>query len=371
LDGGDAHASVPVTDAGHADAGPRLPLVDAGGANGCFSLAYELDSGSDADAAGDICGYVYACGISGTGLAAVGCQVLEVDPAVEGGIVPIPQMTCWLPQGAGCDEDAYAPGEGGAITILCTPCPQAGGRRPAGLLNAGAAPRGGALGAYLASLAFEEDAAIAAFERMGAELASLGAPASLVAEAERAARDEIRHARAMARLARERGRNGEARIVRARVRKVSRRSAASVAAENAAEGCVRETYGALVATWQARHAEDAGVRRTFERIARDEARHAALSWAVARWLEPQLAESGRKRVERARRGALRALRRTLRAEPPRELAQSAGLPSARAASALLDGMARELGIGSVMAGRQPSRASTISPARSAMAMIVI
>ena len=172
---------------------------------------------------------------------------------------------------------------------------------------------GTVLGAYLASMAFEEDAAVAAFERMGAELASFGAPAALVTEAARAAREEARHVRAMQELARAPGRDGV--ITRARVKRMPRRSAAAMAAENAAEGCVRETYGALLARWQSIHAEDAELGRAFARIAADEARHAALSWAVARWIEPQLDEAGRRRVARSRARALRALERAARVEP--------------------------------------------------------
>jgi len=332
-DAGDAHTPVTVKDAGAA--------LSDGPSNGCYSNAYELDAGPDADAMSDICAFVYLCGLEGTGLANVGCQIWQADPAVDGGAVPIPQMSCWLPQGLGCDEDAYAPGEGGALTIYCSPCPASGGRRPAGLLNAAEAPRGAAFAEYLASMAFEEDAAIAAFERMRAELSSLGAPASLVNAASKAARDEVRHARVMATLAR---RAGRVAIVRARVRRRARRSASAIAAENAAEGCVRETYGALVAAWQAQRAEDPAARAAFGRIAKDEAGHAALSWAVARWLEPRLDSAARGRVARARRNAIVALERTARVEPARELARAAGLPSARDAQALLAGMVRELGL---------------------------
>jgi len=54
-----------------------------------------------------------------------------------------------------------------------------------------------------------------------------------------------------------------------------------VALENAVEGCVRETYGALIATRQAEAASDPVVRRAMRKIAADETAHAALSWDVA------------------------------------------------------------------------------------------
>jgi hypothetical protein len=247
-------------------------------------------------------------------------------------------------QDAGCDDDVYAPGEGGAVTVLCTPCPTGGGRRPVGLRKS-RAHRGEiathVLGGYLASMAYEEDAAVLAFARMGTELAALGAPTELVSEAERASRDEVRHQEAMAKLARARGAVG---IAKARVRRSTARPAAAVAAENAAEGCVRETYGALVARWQSLHAADVEVRRALARIATDEARHAALSWALARWIEPGLDDAGRRRVARARARALRVLRASVAVEPSRELVSAAGLPSATSARALLDAMTRELAL---------------------------
>jgi hypothetical protein len=63
------------------------------------------------------------------------------------------------------------------------------------------------------------------------------------------------------------------------------RSLEELAVENAVEGCVRETYGALTAIWQARTAKDPSVAAAVRRIARDETRHAALSWANQRSLE--------------------------------------------------------------------------------------
>jgi hypothetical protein len=311
--------------------------VDAG-SGGCFAGSYELDAGPDASPDADTCAYVYECGLSGTGLGLSGCQVLQVGP--DGGLVPFTQMTCWLAADAGCDDDALAPdNEAGGVTVYCNPCP-GGGRRPAGLRAAATGRAPTRLAAYLASMAFEEDASIAAFERMSAELGALGAPAGLAAAAVQAARDEERHTTMMTGLAVARG----ADVAKARVRRMRARRAVAVAAENAAEGCVRETYGALLARWQSMHAQDAALQRVFARIAADEASHAALSWAVARWIEPQLGASQRRRVARSRSRALRALRASLAIEPAAELIRSAGVPSAARAHALLDAMTRELGL---------------------------
>jgi hypothetical protein len=338
-DGGaaEAEAGKPVAeDAAIADVVKPKPPVDAG-SGGCYAGSFEVDAGPDANPLTDTCAYIYACGLGGTGLGASGCQVLQV--VADDALAPIPGLTCWLPDDAGCENDALAPdNEAGGVTVYCTPCPTGGGRRPAGLRRPRARRAASELGAYLASMAFEEDASVLAFARMRAELEGLGAPASLLGAASRAAKDETRHARTMTRLATARG----AVVARARVRRAPARGAAAIAAENAAEGCVRETYGALVARWQSLHAGSAELRRAFARIAAEEASHAALSWAVARWIEPQLGAAGRRRVARARSRALQALRASVEVEPSAELVRDAGLPSAARAQALLATMLREL-----------------------------
>ena len=209
----DAGPSPPPHDASVPDVVKPKP-IEAGPDGGCYAGSWELDSGPDSNPLTDVCAYVYACGLSGTGLGNLGCQVLLVVGDNE--LAPIPQTTCWLPQDAGCDDDALAPdNEAGGVTIYCTPCPAGGGRRPAGLR----APRGPrrraraetALGGYFARMAFEEEASIVAFERMCAELGQLGAPAKLAGAAKRAARDEnASRARDGKAGGRARRRNGEA-----------------------------------------------------------------------------------------------------------------------------------------------------------------
>jgi hypothetical protein len=109
----------------------------------------------------------------------------------------------------------------------------------------------------------------------------------------------------------------------------------ALALENAVEGCVRETFGALLAAWQACHADDPEVRRSFRRIAVDETRHAALAWAIAAWLERALDARARARVSRARRKALRDLAVQLSRPVSSDLATVAGAPRAFEARALL------------------------------------
>lgn len=176
------------------------------------------------------------------------------------------------------------PDKTGAVLIDCATCPGSAGRVPAGLEPTTTVRARSALGAYFASAARLEAASVTAFRRLREELALHGAPSELLEAARAAERDEVRHTRSMARLARRHG----GRYVRPRVAEVAPRSLEIIAQENAVEGCARETFGALLATWQAAHVDDAEVAATLSEIAVDETRHAALSWAIARWSLTQL-----------------------------------------------------------------------------------
>jgi hypothetical protein len=193
-------------------------------------------------------------------------------------------------------------------------------------------------GALLAEMARLEAASVPAFRRFARELASFGAPRALVRSAERAARDEVRHARVMGRLAKRRG----AAPGRFEVPRAKARSLEAFAIENAVEGCVRECFGALVAAHQAESAQDADVRRAMAGIAEDEARHAALAWEVSRWLTPRLSVGARRRVAEAMRGALAALKCEARSTNLGATAPALGLPDGSRARALADAFAASL-----------------------------
>jgi hypothetical protein len=212
-----------------------------------------------------------------------------------------------------------------------------GGRRPQGLCADGAT-RASALASFLASQFRLEAGSVDAFRLLRRELASHGAPRKLLRRASRAGRDERRHTRAMRSLS---GRWGARPEAPASAR-VAVRDLEAVAVENAAEGCVRETFGAVVATWQATHARDSGVRAAMSRIAREETQHATLAWEVAQWAERRLPGPSRRRVADARRGALETLARELAADPPRELVEELGVPTAAQAARLLQAMGTSL-----------------------------
>lgn len=147
-------------------------------------------------------------------------------------------------------------------------------------------------GDYLARAAHLEAASVAAFERIAVELATLGAPAELIARAHRAAIEETAHARVLGELARGHG----AEPIPFAPHPYALRDAFELAIDNAVEGLVNETYGALVLHVQALTAEDAVTRAAFASIAEDEASHAELSADMADWLDARLSHAERNAV---------------------------------------------------------------------------
>ncbi len=305
-------------------------VTDTGVTDSCVPVLSEVDSGFDAQ---PLCFYMLPCGLT-SGFSTVGCA-LYYDGIGDAAIA----FGCSLVDGQGCVDGVYAPPDSGAVTLSCPGClGGGGGRRPRGLARPPAPRAPSALGAYFASMAHDEAAAVHAFRRLRDDLALHGAPAALVRAATRSARDEERHARVMARRARAYG----AAVPSPRVRRGGPRSLEAIARENAVEGCVNETFGALILHWQAAHARGASARRTFARIAADETRHAALSWSVARWAEARLDAGGRARVAAARARALRGLGRGARGAP---FDSPVGRPNPAARAALLEGMMQRLGLG--------------------------
>jgi hypothetical protein len=177
-----------------------------------------------------------------------------------------------------------------------------------------------------------EAASVCAFERLARELAAHGAPLRLRRAALVAARDESRHARAVARMARRHGVRGRARAPRAAM---NVRALVDVAIENAIEGCVHETYGAALARFQSERAPDPRDRTALREIARDEARHAALAEKIDAWVKPKLSRRDRERVDAARQNAANALVCAVRATPSLPML---GMPNATEATALAEGL---------------------------------
>jgi hypothetical protein len=211
------------------------------------------------------------------------------------------------------------------------------GRRPAGF-DCPALPEGDVCGAWLARAAALEAASIPAFAQMARELEAHGAPAALVARARAAMADEARHFRITRQLARAYG----SEVERPRPAPVAVRSVVDMAIENIAEGCVNETFAALLALWQSTHASDERVRMAMAGIAEDEIRHAQLSWDVADFLMPRLRAAEARAVAATfveATGAL-ALAATSAVDPA--LVAQLGLPDGPATAELAAGLRASL-----------------------------
>jgi hypothetical protein len=203
-------------------------------------------------------------------------------------------------------------------------CPQfCTGRLPAGRVETDMGTLRGP-GGYLARMAHFEAASVAAFNQLAEELEAHRAPRALVEFAKAAAKDEVRHAQAVAVLARKRG----VRPPAPRVRATPLRSVFELALDNAREGCVREAFGALVGLHQAEHATDLDVRRAMHAIAHDEVSHASFSFQLARYLDSQLDDEQREQVAAARDEAIGAVLAQALTFEDVEWREAFGLPDA-------------------------------------------
>jgi hypothetical protein len=191
-----------------------------------------------------------------------------------------------------------------------------------------------AIGNYFAEQARLEAASVRAFLELANALTKHGAPRMLVQACRRAAGEEIVHAVLVGRLA-----------VRHGVTPQFHRGTPSaiptleeLAHANAVEGCLRETWGAMVATWQGRVANDPTVRAVMQRISIDETKHAMLSRAIDRWAMHKLDAAARARILIARAEAFAELASSVTADVPAALSHEAGLPRPEVAATLLTAM---------------------------------
>jgi hypothetical protein len=294
-----------------------------------LALLGTIDTGREAALASWMAGSLVACWQPDQGTEGTGTRTRAVPGGIEVQTNEID--TCYsAPRQV---TELVKPDGTATITAIRTlPITCQAGRRPEGLRPI--APHAvGELGAYFASAAHLEAASVHAFVRFADELEALGAPVELVTAARQAALDEIAHTRTVGALAARFG--GE--LQAPRIAAQAPRARLAIALENAIEGCVRETYGALVAWRQAETALDPIVREVMQQIAEDETRHAELSWRVAEWLEPQLTEAEQAAVLAARHAAFASLRVELgQAQLSPAASALIGLPRDADGIALLD-----------------------------------
>jgi len=148
-----------------------------------------------------------------------------------------------------------------------------------------------------------EHASIASFARATLTLLSLGAPPELLAETQRAALDEVDHARRSFSLVSRYAGVPEGPGPLEMEGALGGADIASFAVDTLRGGCVGETLAAWVAAAQAAQATDPLVRESLEVIAADETRHAELAWRTVAWC----VRAGGAPVRRAVSDAVRAL----------------------------------------------------------------
>ncbi len=149
----------------------------------------------------------------------------------------------------------------------------------------------------------DEHASVGSFAVHLLELVSLGAPAELVLEVQRAMADEVRHAALCFGLARRstgiaRG-PGPLAITSAMLVRCG--DARAIALALFEQGCVNETLAACEASVGAQTCDDPQGRAVLETLAADERRHAALAWKTLRWLierDPSLRQPLRRHLAR-------------------------------------------------------------------------
>ncbi len=130
-----------------------------------------------------------------------------------------------------------------------------------------------------------EHASVASFGRFALELLAVGAPDDLVADAHRAALDEVQHAKLCFALASTYANTAlrPAKFAMGGALEV-REDLAEIARAVVREGCIGETLAAAQAAFQLETASDPAVRAALATIVEDESRHAELAWRTLVWL---------------------------------------------------------------------------------------
>ncbi len=163
-----------------------------------------------------------------------------------------------------------------------------------------------------------EHASVAAFARLTLDLMALGAPSTLIEDANRDALDEIRHTTmcfSFARAIDGRSESPSAFPEASRARTLPRvrsLALATLAVDSLVDGALHEGVSARIIAKLARRTDDAATRALLKAIAADEGRHARHGWDVVRWC----LDEGGAPVASALRGALGRLPRSMRSELP-------------------------------------------------------
>ncbi|HHH11742.1 MAG TPA: ferritin-like domain-containing protein [Sorangium sp.] len=146
--------------------------------------------------------------------------------------------------------------------------------------------------------ALAEHASVASFAQFALELLALGAPANLVADANRAALEEVTHAQLAFALASTFGGDavGPGPLPMCTL---STPSLAQLAVATLKEGCINETLSTLLLAEQLQQATHPEVKQALATMVADETRHAELAWRTVAWAIGQGGEEVRAAVAAA------------------------------------------------------------------------
>ena len=208
-----------------------------------------------------------------------------------------------------------------------------GGRRPLGHSECMQPNEG--LGGYFARCAHLEASSVLAFIQLTRQLQKFQAPKILISRCIDAAKDEVLHARLLSNIARAYG------VEPPPVMSPDNEyDLFSIAMHNAVEGCVVESWAALVAQWQSQHMPSSQVRLIYQRIATDEIRHGQLSWDLHDWLMTRLSVKEQNIIHQAQSKAIEAL--IANVEIQTKHPSALGLPSSLMASQLVQSFGKQL-----------------------------
>ena len=167
----------------------------------------------------------------------------------------------------------------------------AGSPRVAELVLAGTAPASAceqselrrALGAHWTAEALTEHASVAAFARLTLQLLALGAPVALIEASQRAALDELAHARFCFAQASQFVEYGVTPGALALDGAFADESFAEFVRTNLLEGCIGESLAAMRMNERAQLAADPALSAALRAIGEDETRHAELAFRILSW----------------------------------------------------------------------------------------
>jgi hypothetical protein len=172
-----------------------------------------------------------------------------------------------------------------------------GQARLADVRSAASAERSALAEAWLAD-ALMEHASVAAFARLSLHLLSLGAPAELIRDSQRASLDEVQHAEFCFGMA---SRYSGTELLPGPLSvngALDDLSLATLIECNLREGCIGETLAAESMRLRAELATDHELKAALLSIAEDETRHAELGFRILAWCRGQAPDLTRSIVER-------------------------------------------------------------------------